>query len=161
MLTTTRHVHRPAIACAIACALFASAISTATARPLKPAATPAAASSPASEPRLHQPCAGVPLPECERQVLASRGVGAPTPPAGTFTETATGQAKANVYAPPAAAFTDTVAPATPSTAARLQSTDTGFDWGSAGIGAAATGGLILVAVGGLGVAYRARIRVAR
>jgi HAMP domain-containing protein len=48
MLTTTRRIHRPAIACALACALFASAISTATARPLEPTATPVAASSPSS-----------------------------------------------------------------------------------------------------------------
>jgi hypothetical protein len=34
--------------------------------------------------------------------------------------------------------------------------DDGFDWGSAGIGAAATGGLVLVAAGGLAVARRAR-----
>jgi hypothetical protein len=39
--------------------------------------------------------------------------------------------------------------------------DTGFDWGSAGIGAAATGGLVLVAAGGFGAAHRARLRLAR
>ena len=45
------------------------------------AAAPVSASSPASEPRLHELCAGVTLPECERQVLASRGIGAPAPAA--------------------------------------------------------------------------------
>ena len=45
------------------------------------AAAPALASSPASEPRLHELCAGVTLPECERQLLASRGIGAPAPAA--------------------------------------------------------------------------------
>jgi hypothetical protein len=123
----------------------------------------------------------------EAQTLASRGVGAPNPspatanvyvpPAAAVTDTATRQAKANVYVPPAAAvtdtatrratanvyvppapaFTNTVAPAAP----RVQSTDDGFDWGSAGIGAAAVGGLILIAVGGFGAAYRTRMRVAR
>jgi hypothetical protein len=105
------------------------------------------------------------------QTLASRGVGAPVstaranvyvPPAAAFTDTATRQAKANVYVPPAAAFTDTApTPATHTSAPRVQSTDTGLDWGSAGIGAAAIGGLVLVAVGGFGLAYRARIRLAR
>jgi hypothetical protein len=33
----------------------------------------------------------------------------------------------------------------------------GFDWGSAGIGAAATGGLVLVAAGGFAAAHRARL----
>jgi hypothetical protein len=46
MRTTSRRIHRLAIACALACALFASAISTATARPMEPTATPAPASSP-------------------------------------------------------------------------------------------------------------------
>lgn len=107
------------------------------------------------------------LTALEAQTLASRGVGAPNPspatanvyvpPAAAVTDTATRQAKANVYVPPAPAFTNTVAPAAP----RVQSTDDGFDWGSAGIGAAAVGGLILIAVGGFGAAYRTRLRVAR
>jgi hypothetical protein len=107
------------------------------------------------------------LTAIEAQTLASRGVGAPNPspananlyvpPAAAFTDTATRQAKANVYVPPAAAFTDTDAPAAP----RVQSIDDGFDWGSAGIGAGAVGGLVLIAVGGFGAAYRTRMRVAR
>jgi hypothetical protein len=48
-----------------------------------------------------------------------------------------------------------------SPAPRVQSTDDGFDWGSAGVGAAAVGGLILLGVGGFGAAYRARVRLAR
>jgi hypothetical protein len=127
------------------------------------------------------------LTAIEAQTLASRGVGAPNPspananlyvppaaaftdtatrqakanvyvpPAAAFTDTATRQAKANVYVPPAAALTDTDAPAAP----RVQSIDDGFDWGSAGIGAGAVGGLVLIAVGGFGAAYRTRMRVAR
>jgi hypothetical protein len=34
----------------------------------------------------------------------------------------------------------------------------GFDWGAAGVGAGAAGGLVLIAAGGFGVAYRARTR---
>jgi hypothetical protein len=38
----------------------------------------------------------------------------------------------------------------------VQAGDDGFDWGSAGIGAGATGGLVLIAAGGLVAARRAR-----
>jgi hypothetical protein len=38
------------------------------------------------------------------------------------------------------------------------SPDSGFDWGAAGVGAGAAGGLVLIAAGGFGVAYRARTR---
>ena len=68
----------------------------------------------------------------EKQVLASRGVGAPTPPAQV-----------------------TVAPP------RVQAPEEAFDWGSAAIGAAAVAGLALLAVGGFALAYRTRMRVAR
>jgi hypothetical protein len=34
----------------------------------------------------------------------------------------------------------------------------GFDWGAAGVGAAAVGGLALIAAGGFGAAYRVRMR---
>ena len=37
----------------------------------------------------------------------------------------------------------------------------GFDWGAAGVGAAAVGGLVLVAAGSFAGAYRVRTRVAR
>jgi hypothetical protein len=53
------------------------------------------------------------------------------------------------------------APASHTGAPRAQATDAGFDWGSAGIGAAVAGGLIVVAAGGLGAAHRSRIRLAR
>jgi hypothetical protein len=43
----------------------------------------------------------------------------------------------------------------------MRATDDGFDWGSAGVGAAAAGGLVLIAVAGFTGAHRARIRVAR
>jgi len=39
--------------------------------------------------------------------------------------------------------------------------DSGFDWGAAGVGAGATGGLVLIAAGGFAAAYRVRARVAR
>jgi hypothetical protein len=52
-------------------------------------------------------------------------------------------------------------PAINAGAPRAASTDTGFDWGSAGIGAGAAAGLILVAAGGVGATHRARFRVAR
>jgi hypothetical protein len=39
--------------------------------------------------------------------------------------------------------------------------DNGFDWGSAGIGAAAGAGLVLVGVGSFAASYRGRVRLAR
>jgi hypothetical protein len=39
--------------------------------------------------------------------------------------------------------------------------DGGFDWGSAGIGAAAGAGLVLVGAGSFALSYRGRVRVAR
>jgi hypothetical protein len=143
--------------------------SVATAATALALAVPAAVAAPADQHAVPH------LTALEAQTLASRGVGAPNPspatatatatatanvyvpPAAAVTDTATRQAKANVYVPPAPAFTNTVAPAAP----RVQSTDDGFDWGSGGIGAAAVGGLILIAVGGVGAAYRMRLRVAR
>jgi hypothetical protein len=41
------------------------------------------------------------------------------------------------------------------------SPDTGFDWGSAGIGAAAGAGLVLVGAGSFAVTHRSRPRLAR
>jgi hypothetical protein len=135
--------------------------SVATAATALALAVPAAVAAPADQHAVPH------LTALEAQTLASRGVGAPNPspatanvyvpPAAAVTDTATRQARANVYVPPAPAFTNTVAPAAP----RVQSTDDGFDWGSGGIGAAAVGGLILIAVGGVGAAYRMRLRVAR
>ena len=37
----------------------------------------------------------------------------------------------------------------------------GFDWGSAGIGAAAGAGLVLVGAGSFALSYRGRVRLAR
>jgi hypothetical protein len=37
----------------------------------------------------------------------------------------------------------------------------GFDWGAAGVGAGAVGGLVLVAAGSFAGAYRVRTRLAR
>ena len=39
--------------------------------------------------------------------------------------------------------------------------DSGFDWGSAGIGAAAGAGLVLVGAGSFALSYRGRVRLAR
>ena len=39
--------------------------------------------------------------------------------------------------------------------------DDGFDWGAAGVGAGAVGGLVLVAAGSFAGAYRVRTRLAR
>jgi hypothetical protein len=39
--------------------------------------------------------------------------------------------------------------------------DNGFDWGSAGIGAAAGAGLVLVGAGSFALTYRGRVRLAR
>lgn len=43
----------------------------------------------------------------------------------------------------------------------LRTTDNGLDWGSVGVGAAAAGALVLIAVGGFTAAHRARTRLAR
>jgi hypothetical protein len=43
----------------------------------------------------------------------------------------------------------------------VRSVDSGFDWGSAGVGAGATAGLVLVSAGAFGASYRGRIRLAR
>jgi len=88
------------------------------------AAAPALASSPASEPRPHELCAGVTLPECERQVLASRGIAAP-----------------------AAAVVE-----------RAPSSDAGFDWNAAAVGAAGMAGVSLVGLLGV-IAFRRRRRL--
>jgi hypothetical protein len=47
-------------------------------------------------------------------------------------------------------------PAEHATARHVPAADESFDWGSAGIGAAATAGLVLVAAGGYAAAHRAR-----
>ena len=57
---------------------------------------------------------------------------------------------------------DLHAPNTPTAPVVISApSDDGFDWGSAGVGAAATGGLLLIAAGGFAGAYRVRTRVAR
>ena len=67
------------------------------------------------------------ISEQEKQVLASRGLAAPTPPL-----------KANL------------------SAANLPAADDAFDWGSAAVGAVTFGGLIVLAAG-LGMTRRARV----
>jgi hypothetical protein len=57
---------------------------------------------------------------------------------------------------------DVVPPtARPEPVVSVQSSDSGFDWGSAGVGAGAAGGIVLIAAGGFGAAYRVRTRLAR
>jgi hypothetical protein len=51
-------------------------------------------------------------------------------------------------------------PPRPTPAPSVRAADEGFDWGSAGLGAAVTGGLVLVATGGFTAARRARTRPA-
>jgi hypothetical protein len=67
------------------------------------------------------------ISEQEKQVLASRGLSAPTPPL-----------TANLSTP------------------NLPAADDAFDWTSAGVGAGAIGGLIVLAAG-LGLTWRARV----
>ena len=67
------------------------------------------------------------ISEHEKQVLASRGLAAPTPPR-----------TANLSAP------------------NLPAADDAFDWTSAGVGAGALGGLVVLAAG-LGLTRRARV----
>jgi len=50
--------------------------------------------------------------------------------------------------------------AEPAPAPQVRTADERFDWGSAGIGAAATVGLALVAAGGFAAAHRARTPLA-
>jgi hypothetical protein len=52
------------------------------------------------------------------------------------------------------------APAEPASAQHITAADESFDWGSAGIGAAATAGLVLVGAGGVAAAHRARTPLA-
>jgi hypothetical protein len=50
---------------------------------------------------------------------------------------------------------------TPAPAVVTAPSDDGFDWGAAGVGAGAVGGLFLIAAGSCAGAYRVRTRVAR
>lgn len=96
-----------------------------TTRCLAAALTGLALAAPAAQAESYQFPPGI--SEQEKQVLASRGLAAPTPPL-----------KANLSAPnPPAA-------------------DDGFDWGSAGVGAGTIGGLIVLAAS-LGLTRRARV----
>ena len=49
----------------------------------------------------------------------------------------------------------------PAAVTAQSSSDSGFDWGSAGVGAGAAAGIVLIAAGGFGAAYRVRTRLAR
>jgi hypothetical protein len=62
--------------------------------------------------------------------------------------------------PPTRAATEPAPPPLDATPRVANPSDGGFDWASAGVGAGAATGFILIAVGAFGVAYRARIRLA-
>jgi hypothetical protein len=62
---------------------------------------------------------------------------------------------------PADVVPATALPAPPPPAVTVESSDSGFDWSAAGVGAGAAGGLVLIAAGGFGAAYRVRTRLAR
>jgi hypothetical protein len=53
------------------------------------------------------------------------------------------------------------AAASPRSVVVTSAQDGGFDWGSAGIGAAAGAGLVLVGAGSFALSYRGRVRLAR
>jgi hypothetical protein len=61
---------------------------------------------------------------------------------------------------PADFRTPNVKPA-PAPVVAVAPSDDGFDWGAAGVGAGAVGGLVLVAAGGFAGSYRVRTRLAR
>jgi hypothetical protein len=63
---------------------------------------------------------------------------------------------AGASARPADVVPQTAHPAPP--AVIVQHSDSGFDWGAAGVGAGAAGGLVLIAAGGFAGAYRLRTR---
>ena len=77
------------------------------------------------------------------------------PPASLYTVTpATHSAKANVYVPPAALSTNPKPISRHVTATSAPAS--GFDWGSAGIGAAVIVGALLIGLGGAAEARRRR-----
>jgi hypothetical protein len=72
-----------------------------------------------------------------------------------------GVASAALLVPAAASArpADVVPPtAKPAPVAPVQSSHSGFDWGAAGVGAGAAGGLVLIGAGGFAGAYRFRTR---
>ena len=96
-----------------------------TTRCLAAALTVLALAAPAAQAEGYHAPQGI--SEQEKQVVASRGLAAPTPPL-----------KANISAP------------------NMPAADDAFDWTSAGVGAGAIGGLIVLAAG-LGLTRRARV----
>jgi hypothetical protein len=96
-----------------------------TTRHLAAALTGLALAAPAARAESYDYPQGI--SEQEKQVLASRGLGAPTPPLN---------ANLSAQNTPAA--------------------DDAFDWGAAGVGAGTVGGLIVLAAG-LGLTRRARV----
>jgi hypothetical protein len=77
---------------------------------------------------------------------------------------ATGVASAALLVPAGAAARPTdVVPATarPAPVVTVESSGSGFDWGAAGVGAGASGGLMLIAAGSFAGASRFRSRLAR
>jgi hypothetical protein len=118
----------------------------------------------------------------EEQVLASRGVGAPTKAAAApaasashvYVNPSTGYATPapaagqKIQVNPSTGYASVGEPSTADIAAASSSPEPlavaepspgGFDWGSAGVGAAVAGVLMLLAIGGFAATSRARIVV--
>jgi hypothetical protein len=146
---TARRIQRPVVLCALACGLLASmSAATAGATPSKRTADITAAELAG---RLaHERTADITSAELAGLALAGSRATA-SPPARPSEQAKQVLTSRNHGAP---------THVEPASAPRVRSADTGFDWGSASIGAAVTGGLVL-ATAGLGTAYRARIRLAR
>ena len=70
-------------------------------------------------------------------------------------------ANAHVALDPPAARQGAPSTPQPSTLVVSATPDNGFDWGSAGIGAAAGAGLVLVGAGSFALTHRSRLRLAR
>ena len=134
---TSRRIRRPVVACALACGLLASTSgATAGATPSKRTADITAAELAG---RLaHERTADITPAELAGLALAGSSATA-SPPARPSEQDKQVLPSRHHGAP---------APVTHASAPRVESTDTGFDWGSAGIGAAAGLGLSLVAGGG-------------
>jgi hypothetical protein len=116
-----------------------------------PAAAGQQSAQDSSKANVYVPPAGLSTATANDSAKASVYV----PPAALYT--ATPAAKANVYVPPAALYTNPkpISRHVPATSAP----STGFDWGSAAIGAAVIFGALLVGLGGAaGVRRRRQIQ---
>jgi hypothetical protein len=94
----------------------------------------------------------------------------PAPKIGDTPADYPGASRAPVVPTPKSGDTPSDYPGTPGARAQSELADTaptrgpdagGFDWASAGVGAAAVGGVLLIALGGFSAAHHARMRAAR